>query len=129
MITVTFKKLHHNYKRGGYRGKVLLDQPTTDNISFIVNELKGGNDNVSLSFENTNYLDTLTSVKSIKSIVKKEVNFVKFRTRGRGNRKQSFKEIGRYYFKSAANENNDVSLNSAAGYFMNSFTLYFYLGR
>ena len=129
MITVTFKKLHHhNYKRGGYRGKVLLDQPTTDNISFIVNELKCGNDNVSLSFENTNYLDTLTSVKSIKSIVKKEVNRVKFRVFGRGNRIQSFKQIGRVWWNSYRNK-NDVTLNSAAGYFMNSFTLYFYLRK
>ena len=124
---ITFKNFHLHHKNG-YIGKVLLDEPTTDNINFIINELKNGHDNISLSFDNSNYQETLTSVKSIKSIVKKEVNFVKFRTRGRGNRKQSFKEIGRYYFKSAANE-NDVSLNSAAGYFMNSFTLYFYLGR
>ena len=124
---ITFKNFHLHHKNG-YIGKVLLDSPTTDNINFIINELKNGHDNVSLSFENSNYLDTLTSVKSIKSIVKKEVNFVKFRVFGRGNRKQSFKQIGRVWWNSCRNK-NDVSLNSAAGYFMNSFTLYFYLGR
>ena len=124
---ITFKNFHLHHKKG-YRGKVLLNQPTTDNTNFIINELKAGNDNVSLSIDNSNYIDTLTSVKSIKSIVRKEVNRVKFRVFGRGNRKQSFKEIGRVWWDTSANK-NDVFLNSAAGYFMNSFTLYFYLRK
>ncbi|MSQ46749.1 MAG: hypothetical protein EXR24_07240 [Ignavibacteria bacterium] len=118
---ITIKKSNKNIR-------ILLDQPTPDNISYIVNELNGGSDNVSLSFKNINYLDTLTSVKSIKSIVKNEVNGVKFKVRGRGNRIKTFKQLGRWYSAGFSNQ-NDVSLNSAAGYFMNSFTLYFYLGR
>ena len=36
------------------------------NLNQIINELKGGNDNVSLSIDNYNYIDTLTSVRLIK---------------------------------------------------------------
>ena len=117
------------------------------NLNQIINELKGGNDNVSLSIDNSNYIDTLTSVKSIKSIVRKEVtnnkpNRVKFRVYGiqfpygRGNNIQSLidsKQIGRFsirgvWWNNYANK-NECSLNSAAAYYMNSFTLYFYLRK
>jgi|APGre2960657505_1045072.scaffolds.fasta_scaffold06777_12 hypothetical protein len=124
MITI---KKHNRYTP---YNKLLLDRPTPDNISYIVNELNGGNDNISLSIKNKNYLDTLILVKSIKSLVKNGVksNKIKFKVRGRGNRIKTFKQLGRWYSAGFSNQ-NDVSLNSAAGYFMNSFTLYFYLGR
>ena len=111
------------------------------NLNQIINELKGGNDNVSLSIDNSNYIDTLTSVRLIKSIVRKEVkpNRVKFRVYGihkKGNSIQSLidsKQIGRFsirgvWWNNYANK-NEVSLNSAAAYYMNSFTLYFYLRK
>ena len=73
---------------------------------------------------NGNWSDLLQLVKDTKQQLK-SLGINRFRLRGRGKKKHTFNLTNRYYYKSMSSQ-NDVSINSAEGKYMNYYTLYGY---